>query len=1111
MKKVLKIIGIILASLAGLLIVTILVIGWLVLTPERLTPIAKKQAEKYISCSTSLDKVDISLFKTFPNVGLKINNLLLVNPVEGQVSDTLLYIDECIVALNIKELIKNNSIIVNEFYLKNGFANLFVDSLGNANYDVFISDTTSSDDNDDSSFNIDKIDLEKLTLENIKANYTNLASNICAETDNLDLVAKGGMKGEDILGNIHLKTGNTLFSLNDSIQAGTDNLDLVVKGEKKGKDASGNMHLKAGNTMFSINDSIIHAGTDNLDLIAKGGMKGDVVSGNLQLKIGSTLFSLNDSLSVAVSTDGITTTFNGNITDFNAIKGDLDLALSDISLKMGNIQYLQPAQLIFDFPLDLVIDKQYLALNKASLSINEQHILKLNGNVSNDTINGDISMDMAFETNHWDIKETLELVPDPFKYILDGIDIAGGLSLSGKAVGIYNDSSMPVITANALYDNGELSIAEVPYTFSDINVDLGANINLNANSRLNINSLRGKTENSSVECSGTIDDLFNKMLCNLKLNADVNLPDIQPVIPPDIKLKGLAKASLNAKFTMDHITQMALDQMNVAGTINLTDLDVVYNDSIMLKSSSTNIDVELPSLTKNQSYKELLSAKIESNEIDAVMVDFLSADVQNVKLNIGVSDFMDTTAPLWASGNFDFNNLKAEIDTISVDISNPSGSFSLNLDEKTSQLSGITFAYKNNSLSAKMGGDIALETKTISLNGSMEHNSGHDDFILQWNPQLNVDFQQGVLEVLSNLVKIPAIQFDFTPERIDIKDSRIIWGNSEFELSGIITNLDDYLNKTGLLTGDLNFVSENTDVYQLMDYVNGFGSQTDTVSAPVELENAEDNPFMVPLGIDITLNTKVKRAFVGKTLLENLHGKLTIKDGILVLEEMGFTSDAARMQITAMYRSPRKNHLYAGVDFHLLDIDIARLLEMIPDIDTIVPMLKSFSGKAEFHFSIETYLKSNYELKFSTLRGAAAINGQDLTLSDMTVLPKISRKLLFKKQTEAKVDSLSVEMTIYRNEIDLYPFLISLGKYKAVISGRHNLDMTYNYHISITDTPLPIRFGLNIISSPKRTKFPLTRCKYARLYRPGKQNAVDKKTLELKQLISNSLKSGVKE
>ena len=172
---------------------------------------------------------------------------------------------------------------------------------------------------------------------------------------------------------------------------------------------------------------------------------------------------------------------------------------------------------------------------------------------------------------------------------------------------------------------------------------------------------------------------------------------------------------------------------------------------------------------------------------------------------------------------------------------------------------------------------------------------------------------------------------------------------------------------------------------------------------------------------------------------------------------------------------------------------------MIPEVDTILPMLKAFSGNAEFHFAAETYLKSNYDIKFSTLRGAAAINGHDLVVLDNETYKTIAKKLMFSKKTQNKIDSLSTEITIFRNEVDVYPFLLSIDKYSAIISGRHNLDLTYDYNISLVK---PIRIGLDIIGLDDRLKFKVGKAKYATLFVPEKRKVVESNVLELKTLIN---------
>ena len=83
LKKGWKIALISIASFLGLVVVTIVVALWLVLTPSRLTSIVNKLSDKFITCENHFDNVDLTFFKTFPYVGLEVDGFVLVNPTKG--------------------------------------------------------------------------------------------------------------------------------------------------------------------------------------------------------------------------------------------------------------------------------------------------------------------------------------------------------------------------------------------------------------------------------------------------------------------------------------------------------------------------------------------------------------------------------------------------------------------------------------------------------------------------------------------------------------------------------------------------------------------------------------------------------------------------------------------------------------------------------------------------------------------------------------------------------------------------------------------------------------------------------------------------------------------
>jgi hypothetical protein len=367
---------------------------------------------------------------------------------------------------------------------------------------------------------------------------------------------------------------------------------------------------------------------------------------------------------------------------------------------------------------------------------------------------------------------------------------------------------------------------------------------------------------------------------------------------------------------------------------------------------------------------------------------------------------------------------------------------------------------------------------------------------------------------LTNPIEIPSVKMDFDPETFSIKESSMKIGKSDFQLTGIFNNVLSYFRGDSILRGKFNFVSNRTDVAQLMALTSGIGTHDSTSARKYEnttVDTVSTGPYMVPKKIDVILNANVKLATIGVDTATNVEGAVQVHDGILLLDGLTFYTPAAKMQLTAIYRTPRTNHLYLGIDYRLMDVEISELLTMIPDIDSLMPMLRSFGGKGEFHIAAETYLDSLYNIKKSTLRGAASISGNNLVLMDGQTFSEIAKMLRFNKKTQNKVDSLSAEFTIFRNEIDIYPFLLVMDKYKAVIAGRHNFDMTFDYNVSVVDCPLPIKLGLDIKGNVDNLSYKLGKCRYAEYFRPTSRHEVQNKQLELRKMIRDALAEKVKE
>lgn len=994
MKRWIKIGAISIGSLLALIIIAVSLSCYLIFTPARLTSIVNKVAAQYLTCEMQVDEIDLTLFSSFPNLSLELDGVTLINPSNSEVSDTVASIKECEAVLDIKQFLKEGNITLRRLHVNEGIANLYIKKDGTNNFMVFATDTIVTEE-DTTAFELPDIDIQQITVDGINISYRDDAAGQHAAIKDLAFAINGKLQGEQLNAKLKGSLAQLIVSMTGEapIGATAENLSVELDGNMASTDGDFTGKIKAGSIQASLDN--ISTDINGIEWILDGAIKDKHITASTTLATHPIGIAMEGESPISATLSGAALEAKAQ-SDGSYINITPTLSLKGFDVHMNKAQMLSQANINIHLPLQTDTALQSITFNQASLSLNEYQ-LETEGAINMpDTATIDASL--QFKTNTWDIQRLLTLVPDSYRYLLEGISIKGTTSLRGKAyAGIHH---------------GEPSVKKAEATLTLNNIDLCYNDSI---------ALESKAASFDITYTGAND----------KATGNIHAQNL------DVAMTGL-------------------------GDAHLTEISGKFTAKQAMRIADGKIDA----------YAEIASAQ-----------------------------------------------LTAAMDTIGLYTGHPSIDFAMKADGRNLPIYEATLHC--DTLHAHMGRLMTASTGALKAEGNATYNASETDLLAQWAPRFKFDLTAGhITSSMTELpISVPQIQFDYTDGRFTINDSHILWGNSDFALHGDVTNIDSFINNTGLLKAELDFTSEYTDVTQIMDFVSGIGASDTTET--VELENLpvaeedkqEDEPFMVPLGIDVRLNTDIKTSNVGGFNFEDIGGHVTVKDGILVLEEMGFTSEAARMQLTAMYKSPRKDHLFVGFDFHLLDIEIEQLIRMIPDVDSIIPMLSAFDGEAQFHLAAETYLRSNYNPKLSTLRAAGAIEGKDLVVLDNATFDQIAKLLMFEKKTENKVDSIAVELSVFRDKVTLFPFLIAMDDYKAVIGGRHNIDndLSFNYHISLTDCPLPIRLGLDVSGTIDNMKFNLAPCKYAHLYRPEKQNVVQERTLQLKQIISESLKDNVKE
>ena len=784
------------------------------------------------------------------------------------------------------------------------------------------------------------------------------------------------------------------------------------------------------------------------------------------------------------------------------VHADIRTAPFLVSFEYDGEKFLDNAEIKLKMLTDVILSRQYAKIENLTASINGMEISFL-GSIENDTVNKNMHTDISYSLQSWSIGDLIALVPASFEHYPEGISATGKISSEGKISGVYSDSAMPLLDIHLLLEDGKVAYSELPFPVHGIYGDLNIYTDLTNDvlSYVNINNFKANTPKSKIQTAGKVNKLFSDLHVNLSTNAELNLSEFNVMVPEEMKvdMKGKVTGNIKTDFSLSQIEKMALEKMKISGSLTMNDLDVVY-DSISLKANRSKIDFTLPNKNASTISTTFASVDITADNLEANMIDAFSASLVNTKMSLETSDVRDSTRIPAIHLVFQSGSLKADMGSMGVAIENPYANLSIAPQRRDAEQPRFNVKFNSGNLSANMDKETATVDK-LAVDATVSYNKNEKDVFLQWMPRGSFALENGKANttLLPYPVEIPNVKMEFNPREFNIEKASLKLDQSDFKLSGKLSNILSYFRGDSILRGDFTFASDYTDVNQLMSLTSGLGDEENVK----ETESTYTGPYMVPKGVDIILHTNIKKATFLESELADISGDIQVADGSLVVGELTMTTPGADVQLTAIYQTPRKNHLFVGMDFHLLEIEIADLLNMIPELDTIMPMLRSFAGKGEFHLVAETNLDSLYNPKYSTILGAASVKGIDLVVLDGEMFDRISKILRFNKKTENKVDSFTAEIQIDQERIDVFPFLLAMDKYKVVVGGRHDLNNKYEYNISIVESPFPFRISADIkdeYAFPKPAK-----AKYPDFYRPASRHVVESEQMRIRQKIRNTL------
>lgn len=1043
----------------GLLAIILVAIGSAVayLTPERLTPMVKEYAPRFINADVDASRVELFFWSTFPRLNIEVDDLRLVShafdrleraqrdslPVEA---DSLLRLDKFRGGINILALLRG-AVKLHDIEIHNPAITLvkFNDEI--ANYDI----TTPSEESDTSAASIPEIALNRFAIiggapiryisvnDSIDANI-NLTTTEIDGSDlkfyKLDVKGLGAGKVADLL-----KIGGLPFAIDGNIK---------WRPQTPGKIELEKFEFQVGGVKLTLNaqmDFTDSAMVDGMEIVASKIKVSDLMSLSSEL-VRQPLQSVetNLTLSLRAKLNKPYSATSGLIPDV-----DLELDIPEGSLTYDRLQLNRFAVKIKASVPDGNLDMSHIDIERfmavgRGIGFGYSGDILADGDISNPLVSGRFEGGVNFNNLPRPLLEKL-----PFQIF--------GL-LTGDANFKFKPSQLTGNQFHTVKVDGHLKLGNFKLAMRDSSVTMfanTANLNFGANTSRNFGSHK-------------VDSLFS-----VTLNIDT------------------------ASYVSDGITftgkqlHAGLGGKNVAATMDTTQimpLGLHLNGKrLILSSDSDSIKIRLRELDikgsvrryRREAHKPLVNLEIGTKNLrysdrlnratlrDASIALTLHPRKrpQLSKKQLAIYDSISYRRP-----NLTVDSIYS-LTVIEWEKRRKATSSSKNRSGKNQSQTGENIDFGvDNSLQAWL--------KLWEASGRIEARSGRA--FTPYFPVRN---------------KIENVSIKFNNDSININSAHYRSGRTNLELNGCISNITSAVtSKRGEpIKLRFNIDCDTLDINQFAEAIfagSAFAEREDSSHISIsDSENEEEvqksieaaaqsekRAFVVPSNVDASINLNAKEVLYADIWFQNIVGRLEMANGAVHLDRFGGFTEMGTIDLTLLYSAPDVKNVDFAAGMVVRKLDLKKFLHMLPEVDSLLPLLQHVEGIITADVAMTTELDSLMDIKFHTLKAALKLEGDSLVVIDSDTFKKLSKWLLFKRKDRNMIDHMSVEMLVNDSYLQLLPFVFDFDRYKLGVWGGNDLDMNYDYHVAVLKSPIPFKFGITVKGKDDHFKVKLGRANF---------------------------------
>ena len=287
---------------------------------------------------------------------------------------------------------------------------------------------------------------------------------------------------------------------------------------------------------------------------------------------------------------------------------------------------------------------------------------------------------------------------------------------------------------------------------------------------------------------------------------------------------------------------------------------------------------------------------------------------------------------------------------------------------------------------------------------------------------------------LTKEIVIPEGRLDFSPKKIDLSQFKVLIGQSDFNLSGSVSDYLAYLFSEGTLNGDLQLDSKHANLNELL--------RLQVSEDEVEPENEEDAvlAFDIPPRINFKLRSDIKSAVINRIPIRDIKGLIKAENEKLSLENLDMSLLEGKLTMNGSYQNTPENQPLFDFGIDLSKIDIPAMYNTLTGVRKMVPMAGSSTGKISSDLGLKGRLSPQLALIATSIDGKGTFSTNNLEIVDSPVFNQLSGILKKEKLRNIKVDDFMANINIEDGNLLLKPFTTKVIGQETTVQGSLNTD-----------------------------------------------------------------------